>query len=655
MIRLPLTDFSGGLLSGKIAGRYDMEVYLKGCAELENWEPLPQGGVSYRPGSSYLTTTKGSAKARLFPFIASPTTLFLIEAGHTAGTGYLRIHQEIVGTLTLIAEFVNGVDLAVIPWSTDTIIADIHTATEASKIYFAERNFAPRVLTWNGGTSFTFGLLAITGNTGTAWAGTTAYVKNDIVSNGSTPTRLYKCTTAGTSASSGGPTTTSFDITDGTVTWAYIGEMAPFQSSGNYPAAIGAINGRIVFAGSNNEPQAVWASKPFEPGNFTYFELIEATYKQVLDRDEWVDPYEPETEEVTVIRDATMPANAFKIEILSNENEHILGLATARDLIILSTTGETTIPGNVNATSAAARLQSRHSGTRIQPKTLGGLTYFVSSKKKIMAAMYSAQSETYEASETTILSEACAAGIVNWDYAQNPVKSLYVVLADGTMAVMTTNPLSGISSWWKYSVGPSGLTDAIESVAIIPGADGDDDVYLIVKRGAARHIVKLDRPWLKKHLDDAVDGTAAAGVVTGLSHLNGMTVEAVKGGIEYSAVVTAGSATFTGLPNGACRVGLPYTATLRTMRLPVPSEEGAIIGQARRVNRINVSMYLTEHFKTGPDLVTLTPCSALVPGTPETQERILDFAGTNGTDAWVYLYQDRPLPATILAIAPEVE
>lgn len=54
---------------------------------------------------------------------------------------------------------------------------------------------------------------------GYPWAGSTAYTVGQFVSNNS---NVYVCITAGTSASSGGPTTTSSNITDGTAHWAYI-------------------------------------------------------------------------------------------------------------------------------------------------------------------------------------------------------------------------------------------------------------------------------------------------------------------------------------------------------------------------------------------------------------------------------------------------
>lgn len=53
------------------------------------------------------------------------------------------------------------------------------------------------------------------------WAITTAYAVGDRVTHAS---RAYQCITAGTSAGSGGPTSTSDDITDGTAHWRYLGE-----------------------------------------------------------------------------------------------------------------------------------------------------------------------------------------------------------------------------------------------------------------------------------------------------------------------------------------------------------------------------------------------------------------------------------------------
>lgn len=53
-----------------------------------------------------------------------------------------------------------------------------------------------------------------------AWQASTVYALNQQVSNGG---NVYICTTAGTSASSGGPTGTGTGITDGSAVWSYVG------------------------------------------------------------------------------------------------------------------------------------------------------------------------------------------------------------------------------------------------------------------------------------------------------------------------------------------------------------------------------------------------------------------------------------------------
>ena len=56
---------------------------------------------------------------------------------------------------------------------------------------------------------------------GTPWQASTAYVIGQLVTNDTSPVKVYTCKTAGTSASSGGPTGTASSISDGTVTWGY--------------------------------------------------------------------------------------------------------------------------------------------------------------------------------------------------------------------------------------------------------------------------------------------------------------------------------------------------------------------------------------------------------------------------------------------------
>lgn len=90
-----------------------------------------------------------------------------------------------------------------------------------------------RIMTGTQGGSSTTG--AEQGLVGQNWAASTAYLLNQHVINDSS--KVYKCTTAGTSAGSGGPTgTAGSGITDGSAVWGYVGTADMVIDNGNINA-----------------------------------------------------------------------------------------------------------------------------------------------------------------------------------------------------------------------------------------------------------------------------------------------------------------------------------------------------------------------------------------------------------------------------------
>lgn len=73
-----------------------------------------------------------------------------------------------------------------------------------------------RLYASNGTTCHAQGLV------GQNWLTSTAFAVGQQVTNDGG--KCYRCTTAGTSASSGGPTGTGSSITDGTAVWQYVGD-----------------------------------------------------------------------------------------------------------------------------------------------------------------------------------------------------------------------------------------------------------------------------------------------------------------------------------------------------------------------------------------------------------------------------------------------
>lgn len=82
-------------------------------------------------------------------------------------------------------------------------------------------NAGARVRTVSTGFDFVSAVNAAPFAALAVWLTSHAYIVGDRRTNSA---RCYQCITAGTSAGSGGPTTTVVDITDGTVHWTYIGE-----------------------------------------------------------------------------------------------------------------------------------------------------------------------------------------------------------------------------------------------------------------------------------------------------------------------------------------------------------------------------------------------------------------------------------------------
>ncbi len=89
------------------------------------------------------------------------------------------------------------------------------------------------------------------------WVLSTAYLVGEPVTNDG---GVYRCITAGTSASSGGPTGQTSDITDGTAHWCYVAPVASAFGSGFIVVNIDATS--IVYYGTSAALTTIKASAP---------------------------------------------------------------------------------------------------------------------------------------------------------------------------------------------------------------------------------------------------------------------------------------------------------------------------------------------------------------------------------------------------------
>lgn len=76
--KIQQTSFSAGELSPRLHDRVDLDAYYAGCAEIENFIPLPHGPLVRRRGSKFLARAK-QLNARLIPFTFNITQSFVLE------------------------------------------------------------------------------------------------------------------------------------------------------------------------------------------------------------------------------------------------------------------------------------------------------------------------------------------------------------------------------------------------------------------------------------------------------------------------------------------------------------------------------------------------------------------------------------------------
>ncbi|TIP77708.1 MAG: hypothetical protein E5X63_39435, partial [Mesorhizobium sp.] len=214
----------------------------------------------------------------------------------------------------------------------------------------------------------------------------------------------------------------------------------------------------------------------------------------------------------------------------------------------------------------------------------------------------------------------------------------------------------------------------VESAVVTPGQDGNDDLWLIVKRtigGATRRTIEIKSvPFEYGEIADAFevdcgltyDG-AAVGTVTGLDHLEGETVDALADGVVYQGLVVATGA--VSLPGGAMAakwsVGLPYEAGADTLELDVGGRDGSIVGRRKKVSKGILSLFETD--TTGLEVASMQRGrweTVRIPSVVAPDGRANLFTGNVEVpidDSWegqgrVRIRHTNPTPCTIRAFTP---
>jgi len=660
---LALTSFVSGEFGNKLTGRTDFDKYNSAAKTLENFLVHPQGAATRRVGTQFIASVKtAAAKTRLIPFEFSTTQTYILEFGNN----YIRFFKD-KGQITSGG---SAYEIST-PYLTAELF-DIKFAQSADVMYLVHPNHETMKLSRTGHTSWTLAQVDFTNGPYLATNSTTTTLTPASASVG-TGVNVTASAVTGINGGSGFLTTdvgrlinfnsgiakitsrtnttvvvvtilTAFANTDATVAF----KLGAFSDTTGHPSCVSFYEQRLVFAGTIDEPQTIFFSKAGDYENMT---------------------------------SGTNADDAMVYTIAANQVNVIRYLKAQRTLVIGTTAAEYTVSADgtdasITPTNITIKRQSSYGSANVDAVTAGNAILFLQkAKRKIRELAYNFDSDSYVAPDLTILNDSVTdSGIVQMEWQQEPNNNLWCVREDGQLACLTYQRSEAVVSWSRHILGGAfgSGNSVVESIASISGDLNEDELWCIVKRtvnGATVRYVECfsdfdfdettatDFKFLDSHLSYSGSATTS---LSGLSHLEGQTVSILAdGSVHANKVVSSGGVSLDRSVTKAC-VGLAYDSVLQTMRIEGGSAEGTSQGKIKRISKVVLRLFETVGVKVGPSLTNLetipfrttssnlsAPVDTLIEGDKE-----IEFNDDYNSDGHIFIKQDQPLPASILAIYP---
>lgn len=356
------------------------------------------------------------------------------------------------------------------------------------------------------------------------------------------------------------------------------------------------------------------------------------------------------------------------VQWLLPDKELLAGTAGGEFSIGELSNGNALGPGNVRA-----RLQSQFGSRAIVPVQAGATTLFIQrAGRKVREITYDSFNAVYQSTDRTALAEhITVSGVVDMDYAQEPDSVVWCARADGTLIGFTWNAEQNVWGWHRHTLGGSGR---VESICTIPSPDqARNEPWMIVRRtinGVTRRYVEYqeaawspEQPQTQAFYVDCgltYSGSPATSI-SGLGHLEGQTVAILADGSPHPNRVVTGGAVALQRAASVVHVGLPMVARLQPMRVEAGAQDGTAQGKTKRAHRVVFRFDNTSSGKFGPDEDHLDEITFRKPNDRMDQpvpaftgDKVLSWPGGYSTDAYYWFVNDKPLPATVVGIFPQV-
>lgn len=655
------SSFTAGEVSPRMEGRVTLDTYREGLADMTNLLVLPQGGVTRRPGTEFLGEIKDSSKAaRLIPFQFKTSDTYILEFGDQV----MRVFRSGLQVLDPTDKTITGVTQA----DPGVITSNSHGFSDGDEIYIDSiagmvelngRNYRVANATTN-----TFTLTDLFGND----IDTTAFTA---YTSGGTATEIYNVATPYTESDLPNlrfvqsadtmflvhpshairKLTRSADNNWTFSTASITGSPSPALNTGadNYPSVVTFFEQRLVFGGTNNNPQTLWFSKNGDYENFTT---------------------------------GTGDDDALIYTIASNQVNAIRYLSATRVLTIGTTGGEyvltATSDGPVTPSETVIRKYSNYGSAPVEPVQVADVTLFVQrGGRKVREFRYvgDINVSAYQAPDVTVVAEhITAGGITDFAYQQEPDGVVWCVRADGTLLGLTYRREEEVVAWHKHVIGGeyNGGQAVVESIATLPSDTGQDELYMLVKRtinGATKRYVEQMRSF---DFGGVTTGAffvdcglrysgSAVSSLSGLYHLEGETLNVLANGATHPNREVTNGGIALAFDATTAAVGYGYTSSMQTMRIEAGSADGTSQGKPKRIHAITLRLLETVGIEVGNsssenDRVFFRDSSmAMNQAVPLfTGDKDVEFPGGYDNNDRLYIRQTQPLPMSVLALFPRM-
>ncbi|MBI9078301.1 MAG: hypothetical protein JEY79_01015 [Pseudodesulfovibrio sp.] len=397
----------------------------------------------------------------------------------------------------------------------------------------------------------------------------------------------------------------------GAITATDVWWMGAWSETTGYPTNVGFINESFAASSTKAQTQTHWKSNSFDiydfgPTNEKDEVLDDSAYSKTIGGSDQINP--------------------------------IHSISWAQYLVLLTGGGVwrlvTTANEPIRPKNGTFRLDCGVKAADIDPVRIGPKTVFVQKNgKKVYALQYKFENDGLtEELLSRLGGKLFSVGIKEIAYQETPEPYLWCLLNDGTLVCMLYDPSEKVVGCLPVTLGGGSGGDAVvESIAVIPGQNDRDHLYLRVKRTLISGVVRtIERMTLGHTPYDVAQEEAdilarqkecffvdcgmvyrgePTDTIDGLEIFNGETVRILAdGAVHPERVVENGQITLQ-YTASIIHVGLGYGGHLAPARREFDTKYGTSHGHAKRLEKAAVLVRESLDIRYGPALNSLTKAS----------------------------------------------